>query len=294
MRPPVVLQLASLDRSCRWGAFCAVLLLTSAVGKGHAAEVDPAALPAPVKKALAAELSSTGSQLKSVESEIDDGRTTYSVEVTTRAGTDRSLTYREDGVLLATEVELKDTPMAVQKTISTQVGAGTLDEIEKRQEDGQTIYDVSWTDQAGHDESFTVAEAGNVTSIDVSLEQLPGAVQQTIKGKVGGGKLDGVAKTFDEGEMTYDVNWTSAAGKAGDFTVGPKGKLLSEEVTLGGLPTEVQSAIRSNLGNGRLLRIDQEYEVKKKQSAGYEVEVLTGSQTTYFRVSMEGRFLGQD
>ena len=74
------------------------------------------------------------------------------------------------------------------------------------------------------------------------LPQLPPAVQQTIAGKLDGGRVTGVETDRDDGALEYDVEITRN-GQARDITVGADGTLIDEQVFLTELPPAAQSAI---------------------------------------------------
>ncbi|HNX36320.1 MAG TPA: hypothetical protein PKM57_16985 [Kiritimatiellia bacterium] len=57
------------------------------------------------------------------------------------------------------EVELKDCPAAVQKTIKEKAGDAAIQEIEKEDEDGKTVYDVE-IKKDGKEREFSVAADG--------------------------------------------------------------------------------------------------------------------------------------
>ena len=83
------------------------------------------------------------------------------------------------------ERALERLPTAVQKTIRAQVGDGKLRAIDQDDEDGRVSYDVEMVRQ-GKTRGFTVGEDGNLVDTEVFLDELPAAVQQTIKKTVGG------------------------------------------------------------------------------------------------------------
>lgn len=55
-------------------------------------------------------------------------------------------------------VKLSETPAAVQKTIHSQVGDGTLGEIDKALNGGETVYNVGLTAKDGNERDFTMDE----------------------------------------------------------------------------------------------------------------------------------------
>ena len=201
-------------------------------------------------------------------------------------------TVGEDGSLLSVEVELSETPPEVQKTIRTQVGQGTLDGIEKTFEDNKTSFDVEMTTKDGADRSFTVALDGKLVSLQLSMQELPPAVQKTIQAHVGDGKLGDIYRLKENGEISYDAE-VDHHGQTRDVVVAPDGKLESVQVFLSETPEAVQKTISERLGNGRIVRIDQTFEALQGVHP-YEVEGRKDGKPFNFRVGPRGRFLGMD
>jgi N-methylhydantoinase A/oxoprolinase/acetone carboxylase beta subunit len=148
------------------------------------------------------------------------------------------------------------------------------------------------TTKDGQERAFTVEENGTISSLEVALAETPTAVQKTVTAQVGAGKLDSIARIFDE-TTTYDVEMTAADGKEREFSVGADGRLLSIRVTLEETNADVQKTIKEQIGTGRLLRIDKSF-VKKNKVEPYEVEALKNGKPFYFSVGPKGRFLGVD
>jgi uncharacterized membrane protein YkoI len=146
------------------------------------------------------------------------------------------------------EQVLSRQPAAVQSAIRAQVGNGKLQSIQKEENGGDVTYDVELV-RAGKTRSFAVSAEGELLDAEVFMDELPAAVQQAIRQKVGSATLGEIDKSFDDQEISYDVEMISA-GKSRTFTMDAGGKLIDEEVLLSELPAAMQKAIQKEAGEG--------------------------------------------
>ena len=254
-------------------------------------EVTLAETPAAVQKTVTVQVGA--GKLEGIDKTFDDGEVGYEVVMTTKDGRERSFTVDQDGTLTSIEVTLAETPATVQKTVTTQVGAGKLESIEKTFDAGEVSYEVMMKTREGQAREFTVEENGTLASVEVALAETPAPVQKTVTAQVGTGKLEKISKVFDDQDITYEAEMTTADGKGRDFTVGAKGKLLSVQVILDELAPDVQKTIKEQIGAGRIVRIAKSFELKKKVQP-YEVEGRKDGKPFNFSVGPQGRFLGRD
>ena len=126
-------------------------------------------VPPAVWKSL--QIQSKGKQPSSIERDQSDGAVTYAAIFAAGTAQESSITVAEDGTLLGAELPLAETPVAVQKAITTQLAGATLDSIEKNLEEGTPSYDVDFTTKDGKERSLSVAEDGTLQSIEVGLEE---------------------------------------------------------------------------------------------------------------------------
>src|SRR5690242_10176231 len=103
--------------------FVALLLTVCAAAQETTNTVALAQLPAAVQKAVREQLGSA--KLGEIERTVENGDVSFTVNMI-KAGKEREFTIGEDGKLLSVEVDLEETPPAVQKTIKVQVGQGEL------------------------------------------------------------------------------------------------------------------------------------------------------------------------
>jgi hypothetical protein len=158
---------------------------------------------------------------------VDGEETNYDVELTAPDGQARDFAVAGDGTLLSVEVTLRETPEAVQKTITAQLNGGTLDSIDKNLDDDGLNFDVALITKDGRNKRFNVTAKGDVASSEVTLAETPPEVQKTIKQEIGEGKIIRIERSFVEkhGVLPYEVQgWKD--GESFDFSVGPKGRFL--------------------------------------------------------------------
>ena len=246
-------------------------------------------LPPAIQNAIKTQLGDD--KLISIEKEEDDGEITYTVSRAVKGG-ERFFTLSGDGTLLGVEVSLVDTPPAVHSTIKTQVGQGTIESIEKTFEDNEVSYDVDFKKSDGTESSFSVGPDGKLTSVQLTLAEVPAAARKTIEAHVGEGKIGDVYKLLDGDEVYYDAE-VEHGGKSRDVIVSPSGKLESIQVFLTEIPPEAQNTIKEKLGNGKLVRIDKSF-TSRRGLEPFEIEGRKDGKPFNFSVGPKGRFLGMN
>jgi len=230
-------------------------------------------------------------KLGDIDKSLSSGETVYDVGLTTKDGQERDFTVAEDGTLLNTEVALAEIPAAVQKTIQAQAEGWGLESIDKNLDDSEISYDVE-VSKDGRKKSFTVDEGGTLLSAEITLAETPAAVQKTVRAQVSDGKLKGIDEMFDDDGVTYDAEVTSKDGHDRAFTVGPDGRLLSEEVTLDAVSPAARKTIKEEIGDGKILRIDKALVEKQQGVLPYEVQGRKDGKPFDFSVGPRGKFLG--
>jgi uncharacterized membrane protein YkoI len=188
-------------------------------------------------------------------------------------------------------VALAQTPPAVQATIAAQIGSGTLGEIDRSVEEGQPVFDVSFTSKSGDEGGFSVAADGALTSTEVTLAETPAAVHRTIQAQAGGWVLDGIDKETDDTGTTYDIEVTKD-GRTQSFTVDDDGTLLSVAVELQETPAAVQKAIQAQAAGGEIDSIDRNLDDDTEIT--YDVEAVGNGRTRSFTVADDGALISQE
>jgi len=188
-------------------------------------------------------------------------------------------------------VALEQTPPAVQKTIQAQIGKGKLGQIEQQEEAGKTSFEVTFTAPTGEERDFSVADDGSLLSVEVLLPETSAAVQKTIREQATGWELRSIAKNVAEEEATFDVEVVKD-GRVKTFTVENDGDLSSMERTLAETPAAVQSAIKTQLAEGSVQSI---YENFEEDGNSYEIEGATKAGVRKsFRLAPDGQLLTEE
>jgi uncharacterized membrane protein YkoI len=182
-------------------------------------------------------------------------------------------------------VSLSSLPAPAQKTIQSMLSGATLDEIEQSDEDGQVSYTANIT-RHGKERDFTVAADGRLLSEEVTLDETPPPVQIAIKAHLRDGTLDNIEKTFEETQISYDVDITRKDGISRSFTVGLDGKLVSQQISLEEAPVPVKKTIQTRLAGGKLGDI---YRTFEDGAVAYYVEFSRDGKQRDFSVGPNGK-----
>jgi len=187
---------------------------------------------------------------------------------------------------------LTDLPPAVQKVIKANLGKNKLGDIERSSEDGETMYDADLIGADGETRSLTVSEDGKWFTLELGLSDAPGPVQRTVRKHAARGKVEEISKVSDDGDVYYEAE-ISIDGREITLTVGPRGRLLSEEeeVSLLDLAQPVQKTIKANAG---VAKIDSITKLTEGRTVTYEVEATKNGKELSFSVGADGKFLGFD
>jgi hypothetical protein len=241
--------------------------------------------PAPVQKAIRAQLGD--GRLRSINKDDDDGDITYDVEMV-RGGRMRSFTVGADGELLDTEVFLEELPETVQQAIKKKIGGATLGEIDKSGNHGDASYDVEMIG-GGKTRSFSLDAAGKLTDEEVFLAELPEGIQKAVQKEAGSGTLDGITRSFDSGEVFYDVDVIDG-GKAQTLTFDSKGGLVSreEDIVLTAVPDAAQKQIQTLSNGGQLIGITK---VTENDAVSFDVDVRQNGKVNSYSLAVDGKVL---
>ena len=141
------------------------------------------------------------------------------------------------------ELKLSECPAAVQKTLQREANGATIDEVDKKVEDGRTIYGAEVTID-GKEYEITVTEDGILLEksleeddddddgtkseeVEVKLADCPAAVQSTLKREANGADIEAVDKETKGGKAIYEVD-VKIDGKNYEIRVGEDGILISK------------------------------------------------------------------
>ncbi len=186
-----------------------------------------AELPVAVQKTIRAQ--ANGGEVTGIDKNVADTQVSFDVEVA-KDGREKYFTVANDGVLSSMEVELAETPPAVQATIKTYLADGQLQSIDENFDPAEKSFDIEAVALNGIHKSFSVAADGRLLSEQVALQKTPAVVRQTIQEKIGMGKLLRIDKTFTETKagstrVLFEVQ-CRMNGRPIYFSVGQHGRFL--------------------------------------------------------------------
>jgi hypothetical protein len=185
----------------------------------------------------------------------------------------------------ARTVPLAQVPAPARKTIQEEAGRAALGEIESGEEDGRKVFTAHFTAE-GHERQLTVAEDGTLLSKEVTLEQTPPPVRNTIQGQLKGAALVCIDKTYDETDIYFEATVTNKGGTERSFTVGLDGKLLSTEISIDEVPAAVRKTIETSISVGHLESISRMVE---EDETSYYVEFSRDGQERDLSVGEDGK-----
>src|SRR5258708_629713 len=128
--------------------------------------------------------------------------------------------------------------------------------------------------------------AGESSTKEVSLADLPAAAQKTIQSQLNGGKVGKIEREIEDGDVSYSVT-LGKEGKEHDMTVAEDGRLVSVEIALEETPAAVQKAVQAEMRGGTLDSIQKTFD--EDNTVTYEIDSTTrGGADHAFTLSADG------
>ncbi len=114
-----------------------------------------------------------------------------------------------------------------------------------------------------------------VADTKVKVEDLPAAVQKTVKEQTQNAKLVGVSTEKEGGKTVYELE-TTVNGKSRDLMIDSAGAILSVEVevALDSIPAAAQTAIQKKVGGETITKVET---VTKGSEVSYEAAYTSKS-----------------
>jgi CRISPR/Cas system CSM-associated protein Csm3 (group 7 of RAMP superfamily) len=109
----------------------------------------------------------------------------------------------------------------------------------------------------------------------VKMENLPPAVQKTVKEQTQRAKLIGLSKEKEGGQTVYELE-TTVNGRSRDLMIDSAGTILSveDEVALDSVPEPARKAIQQKAGAGKIIKVET---VTKGSEVSYEAAYTSKS-----------------
>jgi uncharacterized membrane protein YkoI len=120
----------------------------------------------------------------------------------------------------------------------------------------------------------------------VRMQDLPDAVQKTVREQTKNAKLRGLSKEIDDGRTFYEAE-TRVEGKSRDILIDSNGGVVEveETVSLDSLPEAARKALRAHAGTGKILRVEF---VTRGSKVSYEAVIRKNGKNTEVSVSADG------
>lgn len=231
---------------------------------------------------------STGGKIEQVTRFVEDGESTFEVEITRN---DKSSFFEVDkkGRLLRqeTETDLSMLPAPAQATIKAELNAAKLTYVGKVVQGRDVSYHV---EAASNDKEFEfdVANDGDLLRRELTLFETPAAVQKAILAKIGNSADVTVVKDCEAHDCQYTVDLGGSTEHS--LVVGMNGALVSESevVPLEQTPAAVRKLIKDETEGATVGSIT------RTQEPGvlyYEVEVTRDGNDETFQATPDGKIL---
>ena len=109
----------------------------------------------------------------------------------------------------------------------------------------------------------------------LKIEDLPPAVQKTVKEQTQNAKLVGLSKEKEGGKTVYELE-TLLNGKSRDFMIDGAGAILTveDEVALESIPAAAQQAIQKKVAGGTITKVET---LTKGSEVSYEASYTSKS-----------------
>ncbi|MDQ6632289.1 MAG: PepSY-like domain-containing protein [Verrucomicrobiota bacterium] len=165
-------------------------------------------IPVPAQKTIVAELGN--GKIISLTKVMEGDEVSYEIEANKN---DRPINFEvaADGDLLGYAIALGDVPIAIQETIKQNLAGGKLEQIDKTSEDGEIYYDVEIS-HGSKGISLSIFAEGTLVSKEeeLTLAEMPAAVQKSIQEKAFGKKITSLRRTTENEQTFYQIEVTKS------------------------------------------------------------------------------------
>lgn len=154
------------------------------------------------------------------------------------------------GALSSEAAESTNLPFSVETAIRDLSKGGTVEEVEQRTEDGERLFDVEIT-LGEVSRVFTLDREGVPIATEVFENELPAAVQRTLKAELGAdGKLEGLTRVFEDGKPVFEAE-IAHGGRTNVCTIAANGVVTTREIPAAEVPKVVRASLHQQLKGGR-------------------------------------------
>lgn len=194
------------------------------------------------------------------------------------------------------EVSIDQVPAAVKATILKEAAGAKITEIERETKDGKTIYEAEFL-QDGKEIELKIAPDGTLLGRkieeeeddedDIKIGDVPEAARAALLKLAGSAKIEKVERERENGEITYEAEWTMNGVKH-EAAVAADGTLLETEeiISAKDAPAGVRAMIAKHFAGAEKVVIE------KKTIIIYEIEGVRNGHKMELLVSPTGRVHG--
>lgn len=131
--------------------------------------------------------------------------------------------------MFSKEMKLEDVPPAVQAVIESHTSGEAIEKITREKEEGKDFYKVEYK-KDGREFELEVDEDGKVLEVEefMKMEELPPAVQATVKAESAGAEIKELVLETEEGKTFYEVEFEKD-GKEHEVKIAEDGTVLERE-----------------------------------------------------------------
>jgi uncharacterized membrane protein YkoI len=121
----------------------------------------------------------------------------------------------------------------------------------------------------------------------VKMEDLPAAVQKTVRAQSQGGTVRGLSMEVEKGKTIYEAELT-VNGHKKDISMDAAGTVVEveEEVVLDSIPAAAKAAIQKGAGTGKITLVESV--THGSTVVAYEAHVMKGAKKSEIRVKPDG------
>jgi uncharacterized membrane protein YkoI len=174
-------------------------------------------------------------------------------------------------------------PPAVRQTLVAAVGAGPLEDVERKVENGEAVFEIT-VRRAGVERNLTVTAAGRLASKQMFLNELPENIRRSIQTQAGNNGLGEIDWVDDDGDISYAFEIVKNAKKY-DVTLSEDGVLHSLGIDLADAPEPVRKAVAAQIDAGKVTSISKNFE---DDEISYYVEGTRGAKKRSINLSPDG------
>lgn len=212
-------------------------------------------VPQPVLKT--AETEAGNGRVLGAERNVEDGQPVYEVAIRRRM-IRRILTIAPDGTLLSREVFITELPPPVKQTIAKFESTGRVGGIYLSFTDNEESYVVE-VHQSGVKRLMTVALDGTHEDTEVSLAELPPALQKSIRDQAGAGEVFTIDRSeIDDGQIFTALMIKDGKRRRISFDI--DGAVAGQQVYLSELSPACQNALKKQAGDAKIGYIERSVE----------------------------------